>query len=456
MKTHRKQSTLATKVAALFRPAHDALFAFMARAGLVLGVNTVLTVSKITNEALMLLENELVIANAVTRDYDSQFAVTGAKIGYTCNVRKPARFIGTTGPGLNVEDFNESYAPVTLTTQFHVDSQFTSADLTLSMDEFAARFIKPAVAAIANRVDLDGAFQLRNQTGNTVGVPGSTPIGTNPWMLANAYLTAEGAPAKDNMRHTILEPFTSAAVADSIKGLFVPGQQIANAFQRAAVIGRDTMGSEWSLDQNIISHTFGNWATTAGALTMNGATQGNAGGVPTMTTTLNISTTQTLTLQQGDVIQIAGVFGVNPQNRRPYGSNRLRSFVIQSAVTSAAGNFAITVMPALIYGGQFQNVSASPANGAAITALSLAVGAANAVVSPQNMTVHKGATALAMADLILPEGVHFAGRASSKKSGISIRVIRAYTINNDSLPARVDVIYGYAPLYPELGCRIAA
>jgi hypothetical protein len=446
---------LAARLAGLFAPAHDALLGFMQRAGLVLGVNNVLTISKITNEALMLLENELVIANAVTREYDAQFAVVGAKIGYTCNVRKPARFIGTTGPALNVEDFNESFAPVSLTTQFHVDTQFTTADLTLSMDEFAARFIKPAIATIANRVDLDGAFQLRNQTANTVGVPGSPPVGTNPWMLANAYVTAEGAPAMSD-RFTIVEPFTSASVADSIKGLFVPTPQIDNAYKRAAVLGRDNMGSTWALDQNIISHTFGNWTTTAGAITISGANQGNASGVPPTTTTLNLTTTQGLTLQQGDVFQIAGVYGVNPQSRRAYGSNRLRSFVVQSAVTTGSGAFSVVVSPALIYGGQFQNVSNVPANGAAVTPLSIAVGAANAVVSPQNVTIHKTAAALAMADLIVPEGVHFAGRAASKKSGISIRIVRAYTINNDSIPTRCDVIYGYAPLYSELGCRIAA
>ena len=57
--------------------------------------NNLLTISKITNEALMVLENELTFTNEVTREYDDQFAVTGAKIGNTLNVRRPGRFIGT-------------------------------------------------------------------------------------------------------------------------------------------------------------------------------------------------------------------------------------------------------------------------------------------------------------------------------------------------------------------------
>ena len=78
--------------------------------------NTLLTISKITNEALMVLENELTFTSEVNREYDDQFAVVGAKIGNTVNVRRPGRFIGTTGPALNVEDFNETSIPVVLTT----------------------------------------------------------------------------------------------------------------------------------------------------------------------------------------------------------------------------------------------------------------------------------------------------------------------------------------------------
>src|SRR6267154_2242530 len=98
--------------------------------------NTELTISKITNEALMVLENELTYTSEVNREYDDQFAVIGAKIGATVNVRRPMRVIRTTGPALNIEDFNETSIPVTLTTQYHTDTQFTTQDLALSVDMF--------------------------------------------------------------------------------------------------------------------------------------------------------------------------------------------------------------------------------------------------------------------------------------------------------------------------------
>lgn len=415
--------------------------------------NTELTISKITNEALMVLENELTFTSEVNREYDDQFAVVGAKIGNTVNVRRPMRVIGTTGPALNVEDFNETSIPVVLTTQFHTDTQFTTQDLALSIDMFSDRVLKPQIAAIANKVDRDGLLMAKNNTANTVGVAGTAPTGLITYLTAAAFLDAEGTP-RDGRRCVVVEPFTSATIVDSLKGLFTPADQIGEQYKKG-LMGRDAGGMNWKMDQNVISHTYGAYATTAGALTVNSSPQGLATGWAA-SSTLAVTTSQTVTLQQGDTIQIAGVFAANPQNRQAYGANRLRSFVVVTAVTSAAGNFNLTVSPALIYGGQFQNVTATPAGGAVVTPFSAAATTATAQVSPQNLIFHRNAFTLAVADLELPEGVHFAGRASDEEIGLSIRVVRQYTINNDSIPTRLDVLYGWAPLYPELACRIAA
>ena len=414
--------------------------------------NNLLTISKITNEALMVLENELTFTSEVSREYDDQFAVVGAKIGNTVNVRRPGRFIGTTGPALNVEDFVESSVPVVLNTQFHVDTQFTTQDLALSLDMFSDRVLKPAIAAIANRIDRDGLVMAKNNVANIVGTAGTSPTGLATYLTAAAYLDSEGTP-RDGRRAVVIEPFTSATIVDSLKGLFVPSDRIGQQYEKG-LMGRDSGGMNWKMDQNVVSQTFGNWTTTAGAVTVSGANQGLASGWAQFST-LTLTTTQGLTFQQGDVISIAGVQSVNPQNRQAYGGGKNRTFTITSAVTTGSGAFTVTVSPALIYGGQFQNVTASPANAAAVTPFSIAVTAAAAVTSPQNLLFHRNAFTLAVADLELPEGVHFAGRASDKEVGLSIRVVRQYTINNDAIPTRLDVLYGWAPLYQEMACRIA-
>ena len=410
--------------------------------------NQLLTISKITNEALMVLENELTFTGQVERKYDEQFAVVGAKIGNTVNVRKPGRFIGTTGPALNVEDFNETSVPVTLSTQFHVDTQFTTQDLALSLDSFSDRVLKPAIAAIANKVDADGLTMAKNATANTVGTAGTTPSALLTFLTAQAFLDSEGAP-RDGKRSCIIEPFTSASIVDSLKGLFVPSNVIADQYKKG-MMGRDSGGMNWYMDQNVVNQTYGNFAGTATVATTTATGFLTSGWAST--STISITSTGAVSLNVGDTIQIAGVFAVNPQNRAAYGTNKLRSFVVTTAASGTGATFNVTVSPAVITAGQFQNVSIPTTSAtAAITFFNK-----SGTVSPQNIVMHKNAFTLACADLELPDGVHFAGRASDKELGLSIRVVRQYTINNDSIPTRLDVLYGWAPLYPELACRVAA
>jgi hypothetical protein len=410
--------------------------------------NNLLTISKITNEALMVLENELTFTSEVDRNYDDQFAVVGAKIGNTVNVRKPGRFIGTTGPALNVEDFNETSVPVTLSTQFHVDTQFTTQDLALSLDMFSDRVLKPAIAAIANKIDRDGMAMATLQTANIVGTAGTPPTGLITYLTAGAYLDSEGAP-RDGRRSCIVEPFTSATIVDSLKGLFVPQEAIGEQY-RKGLMGRDSAGMNWKMDQNVVSQTFGSFAGTATVNTTTASGFLTSGWASSSTITL--TATGTVALNAGDTFQIAGVYAVNPQNRQAYGTNKLRNFVVKTAVTGTDGTLSVVVSPAVITAGQFQNVSIPT------TASTAAVSFFNktGTVSPQNIIMHRNAFTLAVADLELPEGVHFAGRASDKEIGLSMRVVRQYTINNDSIPTRLDVLYGWAPLYPELACRVAA
>ena len=410
--------------------------------------NNLLTISKITNEALMVLENELTFTSEVDRNYDDQFAVVGGKIGNTVNVRKPGRFIGTTGPALNVEDFNETSVPVTLSTQFHVDTQFTTQDLALSLDMFSDRVLKPAVAAIANKIDRDGTLQAANNTYNIVGTAGTPPTGLITYLTAAAYLDSEGAP-RDGRRSCIVEPFTSATIVDSLKGLFVPQEAIGEQY-RKGLMGRDSAGMNWKMDQNVVAHTFGSFAGTATVATTTATGFLTSGWASSSTITLTL--TNGVALNQGDTFTIAGVYAVNPQNRQAYGSNKLRNFVVNTAVSGSGGTITVNVSPAVITAGQFQNVSIPSTSATAAVSFFNSSG----TVSPQNIIMHRNAFTLAVADLELPEGVHFAGRASDKEIGLSMRVVRQYTINNDSIPTRLDVLYGWANLYPELACRVAA
>jgi hypothetical protein len=335
-----------------------------------------------------------------------------------------------------------------LSTQFHVDTSFTTQDLALSLDMFSDRVLKPAVAAIANKIDRDGLVTAAANTANIVGTAGTPPTSLLTYLTAGAYLDSEGAP-RDGRRSCIVEPFTSATIVDSLKGLFVPNQKISQQYEKG-LMGTDSAGMKWKMDQNVVSQTFGSFAGTAVCATTTATGFLTTGWASTSTITL--TSTGAVSLNAGDTFQIAGVYAVNPQNRQAYGTNKLRNFVVKTAASGTGTSFSVTVSPAVITAGQFQNVSIpSTSATAAITFFN-----SSGTVSPQNIVMHRNAFTVAMADLELPEGVHFAGRASDKELGMSIRVVRQYTINNDSIPTRLDVLYGWAPLYPELACRVAA
>lgn len=400
--------------------------------------NVLLTASMITREALRVLENNLTFTRCVDRQYDARFGVEGAKIGTTLNVRKPPRYLGRTGQALAVEAAVETQVPVVLNTQFGVDIQFSSQDLALSIDDFSDRFVKPAIAAIANKIDADGLGQFINIF-NAVGTPATTPNALLTYLQAGVKLNNSAAPM-DGMRYLVLTPLMQATIVDALKGLFQAAADIAEQY-RKGLMG-ESIGFDWYMDQNVNTFTVG---PLGGSPAVNGAGQVGASLI-----TNGWTAAAALRLNQGDIFTVANVNAVNPQSRQSTG--QLQQFVVTAPVSSdGSGNATIPVSPAIIPSGAFQTVDSSPANAAALTVL----GAANAI-SPQGLGFHRDAFTLATADLPLPQGVDMAARLADKQLGISIRLVRAYNITNDQFPCRIEVLYGWATLRPELACRIAA
>lgn len=400
--------------------------------------NTLLTPSMITNESLMVLENSLVFANGVNRDYDDQFAKDGAKIGDTINIRKPARYQGRTGAAMSIEDHTETSVPLQLDTQYGVDLTFTTKDLTLSLGEFSDRIIKPAMANIANKIDRDGLTMAYQAVANCVGTPGTVPTALKTYLQAGAKLDDEATP-RDGKRSLVIDPWAQVEIVDALKGLFMSGPEVSKQYKSGAM--GEAGGFMWGMDQNIVKHTVG---PLGGTPAVNGASQTGSSLV-----TNGWTASAAARLKKGDVFTIANVFAVNPQSRQSTG--QLRQFVVTADVSSdASGNATIPIFPAITASGAFQTVTASPANGALLTVL----GAAN-TVSAQHLAYHKNAFVLGSADLLLPQGVHKAARASSKAAGLSVRMVQQYAISSDTMPCRFDVLYGWKAVYPELGCRIA-
>lgn len=399
--------------------------------------NTNLTISMVTREALRILENNLSFAKGVNREYDEQFGVSGAKIGDTLNIRKPARYVGRTGTAISIEDHTETSVPLVLNQQAGVDVSFTSKELALSIDDFSKRILEPAIASISNRIDRDG-LALYNQIYQAVGTPGTLPSAIKTYLQAGQKLDEAAAP-RDKNRSLVISSGMEVEIVDSLKGLFQSSEKIADQYETGNM--GMAAGFKWSMDQNVPTHQVG---PLGGTPLVNGATSSGA----TTLVTDGWTASAALRLRAGDVFTIAGVFSVNPQSRQSTGS--LQQFVVTANVSSdGSGNATIPISPAIISSGAFQTVSALPADNAALTVL----GAAN-TLSPTGIAYHRDAFVLGCADLQLPQGVDKAARVSSKKLGMSIRMVRDYDINTDTFPCRLDVLYGWKLVYPELAARV--
>lgn len=400
--------------------------------------NTLLTTSQIIRESLMVLENDLTFSAAVNKEYDSRFGVSGAKIGAVVNARKPPRYLGRTGQALNVEGSTESYVPITLDTQFGVDISFSSSDLTLSIDDFRERFLVPAMATIANKIDADGTA-LYKDVNNFAGTAGQITGGSLTTaqaqaaiMAARRKLTENGVPQQN--RAGILGPASEAAIIPTFTGLFNPSGAVSGFFKSGA-LGDNVLGFNWAADANVASFT----PQAAGSLTAISAVPASGA------TTLAVTTTAG-TVPRGTVFTVAGIYAINPQSRQSTGS--LMQFVV-TADTAVTTSGTLPIYPAYIPSGQFATCTGTPGSTASITLLS---GAVAAGPYQQNLAFHKDAFTLASADLELPRGVDIAERDTYK--GISLRMVRAYDINSDMFPVRFDVLYGWKTVYAELAVRI--
>lgn len=398
--------------------------------------NSLLTIDMITRKSLEILENNLVITRNVNRQYDDSFAVQGAKIGSTLRIRLPDRALVTDGAALSVQDDNEQFTTLSVDNQKHIGITFTSQELTMQLDDFAERVLKPRISQLASSIDADVANSF-SEIGNSVGTPGTTP-GTSAVLLAAQQKLNENA-AVMTPRYATVNPAANAGLVEGLKGLFNPTDTISRQFKNG-MMGMGVLGyEEINMSQSVKQFTTGTrdatGGTTSAAVTVEGAT-----------TIAITGAGATDTVKAGDVFTVAGCFAVNPQTRESTGS--LFQFVALANVTldgSGAGN--ITVAPMYSASEALATVDTLPGNGAAV----VFTGAAGTQY-PQNLVYHKDAITFATADLVMPDGVDMASR--QVHNGISMRIVRQYDINNDRMPCRIDVLYGYGVIRPQMAVRM--
>ena len=396
--------------------------------------NSILTIDMITRKALEILENNLVITRNVNRQYDDSFAVEGAKIGSTLRIRLPDRALVTDGAALQVQDDNEQFTTLTVASQKHIGVNFTSAELTMQLDDFAERVLKPRISQLASSVDADVANAYKS-IGNTVGTPGTTPSTSLVLLQAQQKLNENAAVMSP--RYATVNPAANAGLVEGMKGLFNPTDTISKQFKNG-MMGTGVLGfDEINMSQSIKQFTTGSRVATGNSVTTTVSSEGAA--------SIALTIGSGLTVKAGDVFTVADCFAVNPQTRESTGS--LFQFVALADATASGTAITVTVAPIYTANNALATVDSFPVAGKAV----VFVGAASSQYA-QNLVYHKDAITFATADLLLPQGVDMAARAVH--NGISLRVVRQYDINNDRMPCRIDVLYGFSTIRPQMACRI--
>lgn len=251
--------------------------------------NSLLTSSIIVRESLMELKNQLAFTKSVNRQYDDRFAQSGAKIGDTINIRKPSRYSVTDGPTLNIQDSTDQSIPLVLDTQKHVGMAFSAKDLTLSVDNFKQRYIKPAVTALANVVDYTGYSAMYKQVFSAVGVPSASalPSTLKGFTQAKAQMALLGAPMDELT--AIVDPLVEASMVEGLKGLFQSSEQIRQQYEKG-VMGI-AAGSKFKMSQNVVKHT-----------------AGSPDGTPVIQTSVSVDGTATLAINGFSSSSITGAY----------------------------------------------------------------------------------------------------------------------------------------------------
>lgn len=389
--------------------------------------NSILTPTAVTREVLRVAHEKLTFLGTVQRQYDDSYAKSGAKIGDSLKIRLPNQYTVRTGKTLNAQDTEESSVTLTVATQKGVDMNFSTAELTMDLQDFSKRIIQPAVAVLTSNIEYDALTSMTKDVYNLVGSAGTTPASMTVIGDARAKLNQYLAP-KTSMRCLQMDSIAMASMVNAFSTLFNEPKQVSKQYLEGRIA--KAVGFEWYENERVYVHTNGS----------------DVSGITLDTVTLaNGDTTAAITGASaapavGSVFTFATGNAVHPETKQTYG--HLQQFVVVSATTTS-----LTFSPAIYSSGPKQNVSVMPGTTSALTW----VGSASTAYE-QHLAYHEEAFAFATADLELPQGVHFAAREVF--DGLSVRLVRQYDINNDNIPCRLDILYGYKTLRPEWACRI--
>lgn len=385
--------------------------------------NSFLTTSLITKEILSALRQKLTFLRKINMEYDDKFAVTGAKVGNSIDIRVPTHNKIRTGRIMDAGNMADKVVPLTITDQTGIDLVWNSADMALSIDDFRARYLEQPLADLASVIESTVLARALPYAANFVA-NSDGKLDLKEALLANKMLTDNLAPTK---RFMLTNTSGTVQVVDQLKGLFNSQSRLAEQYEDGLMAR--AAGFDWFESTNMPSQAYGTSAIP-GAYDINGTVTDGSTSIPI--------DTGTGTIAAGQHVTFAGVYAVNPSTKVSTGV--LRTFVVTTTFAGGTGNLQIT--PAIQLAGPEQNVTALPADGADVVILGAAL------QTGVNLGFARDFLTFASVDLPLPEN-----KDASRMTldGLSLRMIRDYDTINDQFLNRVDILWGSAVLRPEFG-----
>ena len=425
-------------------------------------MSTFLTDLKITRKALAILHGKPAFIGTVSRQYDDQFANSGAKIGQSLRIRLPNQYQARRGLTALPQATNEQSETLVVSTVAGVDLEVNSVDLTMNIDDFGPRFLDPCMAQLTASMESEILFRLYSDVYQFTGTAGIKPATIQPVLDAKTILNQSLAP-HGMTRFAQVDSVTSGGLVNGLQNLFQPAKAIASQFLEGEM--GHLSGFDFFENDLAPTHTNGTMAGVANAV-VNGPSQ-------TGNVLLTSGWTPGATVTIGSVFTAVGCNKVHPEAKTNYGS--LQTFVVAPtgtqtapgsgytpAVWSSAGTLitqgfftadangliSFGINPGIVTSGAYQNVSASPTSGGAIVFLT---GAANTTYT-QNLMYQKDAFTVVTADLDLPKNMEMARREEA--DGISLAFIRGFDVINRQYVSRFDVLFGYLTTRAQLAARL--
>ncbi len=408
-------------------------------------------------------ENNLVLAKYIDWSYADKFE---QKIGATYSIRRPV-MVSVTKNNLawnaSKSAITETKVALVIDNTISAPISFSDADMSLRIDQFSDRYIKPAIATLAATLDADIANAAINSGVGTAALQGASDPGTvGPnsagymitYTAANdsTYVTAitqarkvlmDQACPDDGQIFGVLSTAYNAGLVRAQAALFNPLMEVGAKYRKGLIGTYD--GIIFSYSQSLVSHTNGTVNTiaiTAGELTSGWAE------------TSSVTVTSTTGIQLGDVYEVTGAYLVNQLTKV------ITDTPFQVQVTSITNGTTLVVSPAIITDGQYKNVSST------VVGKTTTLKGGTGTTATESLVFHKSAICAASIEMVTPKksSEDMVETIKNEDSdGFQFRFIRSFDAFGTTgtfgagvpgMLSRFDGMYGIKTVMPSWICRI--